>query len=451
MIRDERITNLNEAPVRDGEYVLYWMQASQRTRYNHVLEYAVRTANDIGLPTVVCFGLTDDFPDANLRHYRFMLEGLQEVAGELQERGVSFVIRHQSPPELVSELAADATVVVTDMGYLNIQRRWREEVADNIACRVTQVESDVCVPVELVTDKEEYMARTIRPRIHRHLPDFLKQLHRTTVQHQAKFDIESLDLSDIDAVLDTLDIDRSIGPVPDFRGGEGEAHRLLMSFIDEKLDDYADLSNHPEANCISHMSPYLHFGQISPIDIALKIKNAGGPGEEDYIEQLIIRRELAMNFCHFNHGYDDFESALPDWAKETLHEHADDEREYIYDYDDFAQARTHDPYWNAAQLEMVATGKMHGYMRMYWGKKILEWTETPKQAFQIALRLNNRYELDGRDPNSFTGVAWCFGKHDQGWKERPIFGKTRYMNASGLERKFDMDAYLARVHRQLEG
>ncbi len=189
------------------------------------------------------------------------------------------------------------------------------------------------------------------------------------------------------------------------------------------------------------MSPYLHFGQISPLHIALEVLKTKSPGKSAYLEELIIRRELAVNFVYYNREYDNLK-CLPDWAYNTLMEHRKDKREYIYSLEEFENAETHDPYWNAAQLEMVHSGKMQGYMRMYWGKKILEWAQNPEKAYQIALKLNNRYELDGRDPNGYAGVAWCFGKHDRAWKEREIFGKVRYMNDHGLRRKFKMDSYV---------
>ena len=232
-----------------------------------------------------------------------------------------------------------------------------------------------------------------------------------------------------------------------FRGGPSRARQRLADFIAHKLAHYDEKRNAPSKDYLSHLSPYLHFGQISPLYIALQIRdaeNVGSENREAYLEELIVRRELSMNFCHYDPDYDSL-ACLPDWARETLAAHADDPRTYVYDLAAFEGARTHDPYWNAAQLEMVRTGKMHGYMRMYWGKKILEWTPNPAEAFRIALTLNNRYELDGRDPNGYAGVAWCFGKHDRAWKERAVYGKVRYMSAGGLERKFDIEAYVAQV------
>jgi deoxyribodipyrimidine photo-lyase len=228
------------------------------------------------------------------------------------------------------------------------------------------------------------------------------------------------------------------------KGGTHQAEMHLQNFLKNKLDSYAEYRNDPTKDYLSCMSPYLHFGQISPVYIASKVLETDSPGKNAYLEELIVRRELAINFVHYNLYYDSFEG-LPDWPKKTLTAHITDRREYVYTRDELEQAKTHDVYWNAAQKEMVSTGKMHGYMRMYWGKKILEWCESPAAAFATAVYLNNKYELDGRDPNGFCGVAWCFGSHDRPWKERAIFGMVRYMNDKGLKRKFDADAYVEQV------
>jgi deoxyribodipyrimidine photo-lyase len=236
-----------------------------------------------------------------------------------------------------------------------------------------------------------------------------------------------------------------VAAVADFTGGHTAARRLLDDFVTQLLPGYAVRRNEPALNAVSRMSPYLHFGNISPLEIALAVQEAGPtPDTEAYLEELIVRRELSMNFVAHNDAYDRFEG-LPAWAIKTLREHAADPRPHLYSPHDLREAATSDPCWNAAQLEMVHAGKMHNYMRMYWGKKILEWTARPEDAFAIALELNNTYELDGRDANSFAGVAWCFGKHDRPWTRRPVFGTVRYMNDAGLRRKFDMNAYIRRI------
>jgi deoxyribodipyrimidine photo-lyase len=448
LIQPERVRFLNELEPRNSGYVLYWMQQAQRADCNHALEYAIREANDRELPLVATFGITRRFPQGQSRHYRFMLEGLLETQARLGERGVRLVVRIAPPPETVAALAPGAALIVTDAGYLRVQRAWRSRVAKEAGCRVVQVESDVVVPVGLASDKGEYAARTIRPKIHGHLPRFLKPLEETSLRRSSLgIKLTSVDISNTDKVMETLSVAQRAAPVSSFAGGTAEAERRLAEFLSSGLRHYADRHSDPGRGVESNLSPYLHFGQISPLRVALAVRGKRGVPravKDDFLEELIVRRELAMNFCLMNDSYDSY-ACLPDWAKLTLRQHAGDERNYIYSERQLERAETHDLYWNAAQRELVLTGKMHGYMRMYWGKKIIEWSATPEAAFETALRLNNTYQLDGRDPNSFAGVAWCFGKHDRPWQERPVFGKVRWMSADGLRRKFDMDAYLARV------
>ena len=446
MIHEQRVRALNDAPVGAGGHVLYWMQASVRADWNHALEYAIREANRLDRPLIACFGLTADFPEANARHYTFLLEGLRDAARALARRGVPLIVRRGSPDRVAVQLAREAALVVTDRGYLRIQREWRARAAARIPCALIEVESDVVVPVETASDHEAYSAATLRPRIHAHLSRFLVPLPATRLRPAAPGRLpESLDLDDIPRLVRELGVDASVAPAPGFRGGAGEAARRLRRFLRHGLGRYHHDRNDPGLEGQSDLSPYLHFGHISPLRIALAVQRlARGPAAEAYLEELIVRRELSMNFTHYHPDYDRFE-CLPGWARATLQTHARDPRPERYTAAELEAGRTGDRYWNAAQTEMVRTGKMHGYMRMYWGKKILEWMPSPAEAFAVALRLNNRYQLDGRDPNSFAGVAWCFGKHDRPWGERPIFGLVRYMNAAGLERKFDIEGYVRRV------
>ncbi|MGQ9510276.1 MAG: deoxyribodipyrimidine photo-lyase [Thermodesulfobacteriota bacterium] len=447
MIQKERIRILNQKRIRKGVYVLYWMQASQRTTYNHALEYAIAQANESRKPLVVFFGITDHFPEANERHYAFMLEGLREVKKNLTDRGIRMVILNQSPELGVLKIARKASLVIVDRGYLRIQRQWREFVAKRLECPLIQVESDAIVPIEEVSLKEEYSAATFRPKILRKLSHFLIPLEeREPLVSSLSMDLKSFEIDNIEEALATLQIDRSVGRVHSFLGGTKEALRHLEVFIQEHLDHYGERRNDPTQNAISHLSPYLHFGQISPLYIALKVKQTGSPGTEAFLEELIVRRELSINFVFYNDNYDSFKG-LPQWAQKTLKAHQRDKRPYLYSMDELENGETHDPYWNAAQKEMCILGKMHGYMRMYWGKKILEWTRNPEEAYRIALTLNNKYELDGRDPNGFAGVAWCFGKHDRPWPERSIFGTVRYMNDRGLKTKFNADEYVKKIKK----
>jgi deoxyribodipyrimidine photo-lyase len=449
----ERIWQLNGEPAAEGGYVLYWMQQAQRASFNHALEHAIRIANGCGQGVVVGFGLTDGYPDANLRHYRFMLEGLQETAATLARRGIPFVLRRGDPAEVALQLAAEASVVVCDKGYLRHQRSWRERVAKDAGRQVMEVEGEVVVPVALASDKAEIGARTLRPRILRLREEFLQPLEeeRLRISTAGPRSQDDLDPADVDGILGQLRIDRSVPPSSRFRGGTGQARRRLEAFLENRLGGYATRRNEPVAQQTSTLSPYLHFGQISPVEVALAGAAARPPGDADrssFLEELIVRRELSHNFVTYNPAYDSFDG-LPRWARATLDKHRKDRREHLYDMGELEAGRTHDPYFNAAMREMRLTGFMHNYMRMYWGKKILEWSPTPEEAYVTTLRLNNRHFLCGRDPNSYANVAWLFGQHDRPWVERPIFGQVRYMNDKGLERKFDIKAY-ARWTEDLE-
>lgn len=460
-----------------GAFVLYWMQRAQRTADNHALETAVSAANQLGLPVLVAFVLTDDYPEANLRHYRFMAEGLRDVAAACRRRDIGFTLRYGSPPRVVSELAQSAACVVCDGAYLRHLRDWRQQVANASPVSVLEVETDIVVPVEVASDKREYAARTIRKKVMARLEDYLALPSAERPEHPASripsrfTDTPAgassggtgartgahnvLDPGDPEVLCASLDLDRSVPAVPWFlTGGEQEATRRFEDFLADRAHLYAENRNEPAATDTSYMSAYLHFGHISPVRLVMRMREAaeadGGIRDslDGFVEELVVRRELSQNYVYFEPRYDRYE-ALPDWARATLSEHTSDERPALYSTEELERAETSDPYWNAAMREMLATGYMHNYMRMYWGKKILEWSEDPAEAFRRTLYLNNRYFIDGRDPASYANVAWIFGLHDRPWPERPVFGKVRSMKASGLERKCDMPGYIARVE-QLE-
>jgi deoxyribodipyrimidine photo-lyase len=417
------------------------MQQSQRVRYNHALAYSIELANKHNLPLITVFGIAANFPEANVRHYDFMLRGLAEVEISLKKIGIPFVMQLGTPDDVALCCSKEATAVVVDRGYLRIQKKWREDASVKIDCPLIQVESDVVVPVDAVSRKEEYAAATIRPKINKLLDKFMVPLKIPTLKKKNySHSFKTISLSDIKSVLKRLKIDSSVAAVTWLVPGETAAQKALHEFIKTKLSLFSTKRNDPSEDALSHLSPYLHFGQISSLDIALAVSKIKSESVDSFLEELIVRRELAMNFVHQNSDYDSYYS-LPAWAKGTLFRHADDKREYLYNREQLESAQTHDIYWNAAQKEMVVRGKMHGYMRMYWGKKILEWSNSPEEAYETSIYLNNKYELDGRDPNGYAGVAWCFGKHDRPWKEREIFGMVRYMNSAGLERKFDIDKY----------
>lgn len=462
LIQDERVRVLRDVAPRDGAYVLYWMQQSQRAEDNHALEHGVRWANQLGLPLVVGFGLMNGYPSAaggaNLRHYRFMLEGLAGTARSLGSRGIPFVLRQGNPADVALELAADAAVTICDRGYLRHQRAWRDRVRVEAPCRVEQVEADVVVPVELASRKREYAARTLRPRIHRHLDRFLVDLDPTPLERAGEAPgLESLEVSGegaVGALLDRLDLDRTVPTVTRFfEGGTRHGMGRLRRFVEQRLARYSEHRSQPHTDDTSGLSPYLHFGQISPVRVATEVADSRHGTAEDrraFVEELVVRRELAVNFCENEPDYDRYR-ALPAWARKTLDEHRDDERAHLYTREELEGAETHDPYWNAAQREMVHTGYMHNHMRMYWGKRILAWSGTPEEAYDTAIYLNDRYFVDGRDPSSYANVGWLFGLHDRAWGERDVFGKVRILTRGGLERKTDPDAYVEKVERLVAG
>ncbi len=451
LIDEARIRIGNDRASREGAYVLYWMQQSQRAECNHALEYSVQQANQHGVPLLVAFGLMDDYPEANVRHYRFMLEGLQETIRALARRKIKMVIQRGAPPEVALRLGKRAVLIVCDRGYLRHQRAWRAQVSREARCRVVEVEGDVVVPVSVVSQKAEYAARTLRPKLHKRLEDYLVDLNTTPLDTDSRrLDVSTVDLDDIDAVLRKLKLETDVPPVDHFfQGGTSRARRLLEEFLEQHLPHYQENRNQPQTDVTSHLSKYLHFGQISPVYVAVKAREVSGVARDQrasFLEELIVRRELAMNFVRYTNDYDQY-SCLPEWARKTLAKHQDDPREHVYTKQQLEDAETHDEYWNAAMREMRYTGYMHNYMRMYWGKKILEWTNTPNYAYRVALELNNKYFLDGRDANSYAGVGWVFGLHDRPWQEREIFGTVRYMSASGLERKSDIQGYVQKVDR----
>ena len=455
MIEDARIQRLNDHPPdENGDYVLYWMQQSQRAHFNHALEHAARIANRRGEPVVVGFGLMEKYPEANERHFAFMLEGLAGTQQALKKRRIKMVVRLGAPDEVALELSNRASVIVCDRGYLRHQRKWRKSVAGQAGRQVIQVESDAVVPVEAASDKVEFAARTIRPKLNRRRDEFLGGLSESRLKHSSlRLKLpQGLDISEPAKTLKKLKLDRSVAPADWIHGGTQEARALLRRFLSGALRGYDNARNDPVSPRCSMLAPYLHFGQISPVEVARKVIAAKAPSKADkeaFLEELTVRRELAINHVYFRKNYDRYET-LPDWAKKSLSEHEKDKRPHRYARTSFERSKTHDEYWNAAMTEMRVTGYLHNHMRMYWGKKILEWSNTPRAAFETALYLNNKYFLDGRDPNSYANVAWIFGLHDRPWQERKVFGKVRYMNAKGLERKFDVQSYVETVNKRLK-
>jgi deoxyribodipyrimidine photo-lyase len=444
-VHPDRIHTLKEGVPGPGP-VVYWMSREQRIPDNWGLLHAQDLALERNVPLMVCFCLVPAFLEAGARQYEFMLQGLEETAREARRLNISFRLLMGDPTREVARLVRTkrASILVTDFDPLRIKRTWQSQVAEEVPVPVIEVDGHNIVPCRRVSPKQEYAARTIRPKLHRLLPEFLTPFPKP-VRHPVQLP-KPVPLPDWDAARDSLQAG-SFGPalknpVP----GTAAGMLRLKHFLTRGLAEYGRSRNDPTADALSGLSPYHHFGQVAPQRSALMALELGGhhpEAREDFLEQLVVRRELTDNFCLHNPNYDTL-TGIPDWARATLDAHRDDPREFLYDADRFEAGETHDPLWNAAQMEMVRSGTMHGYMRMYWAKKILEWSASPEEAVDHAIRLNDRYELDGRDPNGYVGVLWAVGGvHDRPWKERPVFGKIRYMNFAGCKRKFDVNAYIA--------
>jgi deoxyribodipyrimidine photo-lyase len=447
--RDSRVTVRRQGPPdAEGKCVVYWMQRAPRAIDNPALDVAVEAANALRKPLVVFLGLVPFYPNANLRHYTFLVQGIPGLAQRLGRRGVGFVLRRYPDHQLVRFCEeVRPSLVVADENPLREPERWRSVATKRLLVPLWTVDADVIVPSKLL-GKEQYAARTIRPRLRALLDEFLVPLSNPMARTPWKGPRGVASLSPDFDLLKDFPVDRSVQPILTVRGGSGQAFRALSRFVRHGLKGYAANRNRPEMDGTSRLSPYLHFGHLGPHTVALAVKNADAPREdcEAFLEELVVRRELATNFVRFNPYYDRLDSCAP-WALRTLKEHCRDEREYIYSKRQLENAETHDPLWNAAQKQMVVGGWMHGYLRMYWAKKILEWTRSPAEAYDIAVNLNDRYELDGRDPNGYTGIAWAIGgKHDRAWgPEKPIYGKVRYMSYQSTSRKFDSKLYIQRV------
>lgn len=458
----------------EGNVVLYWMSRDQRVSDNWALSEAQETALRINKPLVVVFTLSKSFLGATLRQYDFMLRGLEQIERNLNQKQISFVLLTGDPVVSIGEYIerVKPCVVYTDFSPLRPHRMWRDAVAKNIQVPFIEIDAHNCIPAWVTSDKKEFAAYTIRPKIYKLIERF-KELPKEIKKHPVGLEYEAIDWAGIRSYID---VDTDVAPVSWCTPGEGEAQRALKHFIKSELTRYVIDRNDPTIKGQSNLSPYLHFGQLSAQRVAYEVceyvgvsltdllheRKNGASTEGDtevslaqsasaFLEELIVRKELAENFCLYEPLYDSVE-AFPDWAQKSIKKTASDKREYIYTEEQFERGETHDYVWNAAQLEMVKTGKMHGYMRMYWAKKILEWTKNAEDAMKIAVYLNDKYELDGRDPNGYAGIAWSIGGvHDRAWFSRPIFGQIRYMNEAGLKRKFNTNQYVENVSAIVNG
>ncbi len=451
LLSDPRVTVRRPgSPDPHGRCVVYWMQRAQRALDNPALDVAVEAANALHQPVVIFFAPVPFYPHANLRHYTFLAQGIPDIAERAHKRGIGFVLRRypeHSLPEFCDEVKA--SLVVGDENPMREPNRWRELATKKLSVPLWTVDADIIVPSKLL-EKEQYAARVIRPRLKTLLEQFLKPPANpeAKIEWQKPRGLRSLpDDGSLDLTETWEDLDRSVQPVDWFQGGTSEALKLLREFVAHKLAHYPERHGKPEIDGTSRLSPYLHFGHMGPHTVALAVEKSNAPraAKDDFLDQLITWRELSINFVHFNPLYDSIESA-PDWAHRTLAEHAGDQRPVTYSREQLERAQTHDELWNAAQRQMLHAGWMHNYMRMYWAKKILEWSPSPAVAYQTAIYLNDKYFLDGRDPDGYAGVAWSIaGKFDRPWFKRPIFGTIRYMTDTAARKKFDADKYIQQM------
>ncbi|KAL1123379.1 hypothetical protein AAG570_002462 [Ranatra chinensis] len=446
--RIKNLTSTNDVP-KWTESILYWMTREQRVNDNWSLLYAQSLALKNKVPLHVCFCLQKKFMGATIRHYKFMLKGLQEVAEMCETLNISFHLLSGEGKDLVPQLVEKFKIgaVVVDFSPLRVPLMWIEGLKKNVpnGVPIFQVDAHNIVPCWVASDKLEYGARTIRNKINSKLDEFLT--HFPSVMKHPFTSKQKPEKTDWMEIESSLEVDRTVPEVSWAEPGYKAGMKMLFEFCEKRLKLFNSKRNDPTANALSNLSPWFHFGHISIQRCILVVKSYKGKHKESvdsFCEEAIVRRELADNFCFYNKNYDNIDGAY-DWAKKTLNDHKKDKRQYIYTKEELEKSKTHDDLWNSAQIQLFKEGKMHGFLRMYWAKKILEWTPSPEIALETAIYLNDKYSMDGRDPNGFVGCMWSIcGIHDQGWREREVFGKIRYMNYEGCKRKFDVAAFVAR-------
>lgn len=483
-----RIRSLNQCSLQsDDDYVLYWMIANRRTRYNFSLERAVEHAKELQKPLVIFEALRCGYRWASDRLHRFVLQGMSENREHLQDAPVTYYCyvepKAGDGSGLLEALAEKACAVITDDFPCFFLPRMLEEVAPRLPVALEAIDSNGLLPLR-AAEKVYPTAYAFRRFLHKELPPHLQETPKKNPLSRLKLpELKSLPdkilerwpmapdqlLEASPKALADLPLDHHVGPAA-FAGGPNAAQEALKRFLDQRFERYAEERNLPEEEVTSGLSPYLHFGHISAHEVFDRIidrehwavdkildqkatgKRAGwwqmSETAESFLDELITWRELGYNMCWQRDDYDQY-SSLPEWAQTTLDEHASDPREYTYSLEEFERAQTHDPLWNAAQTQLVTEGRLHNYMRMLWGKKILHWSQSPQTALEIMIELNNKYAVDGRNPNSYSGIFWCLGRYDRAWgPERPIFGKIRYMSSKNTARKFSVDGYLDRYSNQ---
>ncbi len=463
-----RLRLLNPLPPRPGRYVLYWMTANRRRRYNHALQHAVARARELGAPLLVLEGLRLQYPHASDRHHRFVLDGMADNARAFADSAVTYLPWVESRPGegkgLLARLAQDAALLVTDdwPGFFHPRML---AAAARLPIRMEAVDSAGLLPVR-AADKAYGRAVDFRRFLQKTLPTHLA--HLPQADPLAGVDLPPATVpawlrpasaERLAGRVEDLPIDHSVSPVAE-RGGSVAGRVRLDRFLD-RLPSYLE-RNQPDGGGGSGLSPYLHYGQVGAGEVYAALLDRVGPptfgkvnasregwwglpeAAESFLDELITWRELALNGAAFLPGYESYE-ATPAWAQQSLEEHRADPRPALYSLEELDAGLTHDPLWNAAQAELRESGRMHNYLRMLWGKRVLEWSEDPRRAFEILVHLNDRYALDGRDPNTLAGVGWVFGRYDRPWgPRRPIFGTVRYMSSENTARKLRLREYLER-------
>ena len=437
---------LNNQPVRQGgRYVLYWCRWNRRVESNHALIHAAATANRMNLPLVVFERLSCAYPTASDRFHTFVLEGVPQFQAQVRKLGAGYIFqlprRKTARDSQRDAVIAGAATVVTDDCLRG---------TPSLDVRLEAVDASCIVPMSAIPQRS-YAAYSIRPRIHRLLPKYLNPAPPLELRRRCRESFTHLhteiETKRIAALVAECEIDHTVRASTCFRGGRAAAEARLRRFLDDRLRRYARDKNEPSLHATSDLSPYLHYGHIGALEVALAVSEHAAAHKliaDEFLEELIVRRELAHNFARYTGSRDSLD-ALPDWARKTIEAHRRDARDPIYSRAQFEAAATHDNLWNATQQELMLRGKVHGYYRMYWGKKIVEWSAGAADALAIMLALHDRYALDGDDPNTYTNILWCLGLHDRPWPERPIYGTIRSMVRSGMERKSDVAAYIREI------
>lgn len=439
-MNENRIRKINDLEYKSGS-ILYWCNREIRSKDNWALLHAANIAEKNKVPLYVVYNLDIGYLGGGLRQHKFKLDGLKVLETNLEKLNIPlFILTKPFVSDITSFIKKNNVgFVVTDFSPLRISKKWVNDLNLKLKIPFVQVDAHNIVPVWVTSQKQEFAAYTIRPKLNRLFPEYISDYPKLKTNKHNKLKNKN----NFEKLM-KANVDKNVLPVDWIKSGENEGIKMLKDFIKNRLNNYSKNRNIPPLKQISNLSPYFHYGMLSPQRAVYEVSKANAKKEDkdSFIEEAFVRRELSDNYCYYNEYYDSF-NGFPDWAKKSLKEHAKDKREHIYTTKQFENAKTHDDLWNAAQMEMVNKGKMHGYMRMYWAKKILEWTKSPKDALKIAIYLNDKYELDGRDPNGYVGCAWSIGGlHDRAWFERPVFGKIRFMSYNGCKSKFDINKYI---------